>query len=312
MTGRVAGLGAMRKQRGPLRRRAPGPRTAALLIGLAACAGASPILEVRLAGISDPQSGQAFRIQRVSDRRFFQPVSRDPRLPSAQGGLPDAALAQRIVARRGSGGDRSGGDLLLPEGTSVEDLVAEALTTGFREAGYRVLAPGAPGHAAALPIEADIEQLWGWMRRRATAEAIFDFEVRVRVRAPVAPFAEGVRLRGESQLTRGGPSNASWERLIEDGMADLAASVRGQLTGGGSVGLPERVLEESFAFLLEREPTRPADERARRPVPQCRPPSTQRVSTRSRPRKSHRQPGWLPIQPTACTCPSSIRKPVSQ
>ncbi len=217
-------------------------RCAALLLGLAACAGASPLLDVRLAAVPDPESGPAFRIQRVSDRRFFQPISRDPRLPSAQGGLPDATLARRIVARRSTGGNRPAGDLLLPEGRSVEDLVAEALTKGFREAGYRVLAPGAPGHAAALPIEADIEQLWGWMRRRATSEAMFDFEVRVRVRAPVAPFAEGVRLRGKSRLTRGGPSNATWERLIEDGMADLAASVRAQLGGAGRVNVPDRVL----------------------------------------------------------------------
>ncbi len=232
----------MRGRCAPLRRRVPRPRAAALVLGLVACAGASPILDVRLAAIPDPEAGPAFRIQRVSDRRFFQPISRDPRLPSAQDGLPDAALARRIVARRSIGGDRPAGDLLLPEGRTVEDLVAEALTAGFREAGYRVLAPSAPGHAAALPIEADIEQLWGWMRRRAYSDAMFDFEVRVRVRAPLAPFAEGARLRGQSRLTRGGPSNTTWERLVEDGMADLAASVRAQLSGGGRVRLPDRVL----------------------------------------------------------------------
>ena len=54
------------------------------------------------------------------------------------------------------------GDILLPEGQTVEQLARTALTRGLRGAGFRVLLRGQEGYEQAIPLEADIRRFWAW------------------------------------------------------------------------------------------------------------------------------------------------------
>ena len=50
------------------------------------------------------------------------------------------------------------GDILLPEGRTVADLLKEALIKAFRESGYKVVT----AQTDAKPLEVDVRAFWAW------------------------------------------------------------------------------------------------------------------------------------------------------
>jgi hypothetical protein len=188
------------------------------------CAGWDGVIDPRVAPVDEPGSGPAVVIEEVVDARAFQPRSYAVWTPSvygtSSGGEADRG---RIIGRRQQG---KGGNLRLPEGRSVEGLVADALASGLRRAGARVV--DAPG---AAPIRAEIVELWTWDRVAGlNAVPSFEFWTRVRVRGDVAPFRAGGIVCGYALVARAGPGETVWTRAVELGLADLADVVRSRVT----------------------------------------------------------------------------------
>ena len=114
----------------------------------------------------NPIQGREVKIVRVTDRRTFQLKPSDPSTPSLKDGqIDNPAITSRAIARKRSGYGKAMGDILLPEGHTVEQLVGTALTRGLRGAGYRVLLQGQEGYEQAVPLEADIRRFWTWILR---------------------------------------------------------------------------------------------------------------------------------------------------
>ncbi len=205
---------------------------------VSACFGASSQLDVRLAPAQNPETGTEVVVARVTDRRVFQNRAWDSRRASAKGGIPAPEQAVRILARRHVG-SRDQGNLVATDDRTVEDLAREALARGLREAGYRVLEPGAPGADAAIPVEADIDRFWGrmitkWSRLR------FEFRSVLQVRGPLPGIREGATLCGNYLLSRGGASQSAYVSVVEKGLETLSGNFRDvlQRAGGGSEGPP--------------------------------------------------------------------------
>jgi hypothetical protein len=111
--------------------------------------------------------GQA-QITAVKDNRRFQEAPNDPSTPSLRNvdQLQDRTVTSRAIGReRGSFG-WAAGNVMLPVGRSVEQLVRDAMAQALVQVGYEVVDMGSGLTAAALPLQIDIEQFWAWYTPR--------------------------------------------------------------------------------------------------------------------------------------------------
>ncbi len=202
----------------------------AMLAGLigSGCATNRGILDVRIDVPQDPAAGKAVRIEQVRDKRVFEVAPREASIPSLKGAeINDQAITSRAIARKRNGYGKAIGDILLPEGRTVEDLVREALTKSFREAGYRVVAGDAKADKA-VSIEADIEQFWAWFTPGFWAVSL-EFEAKVAIKGNVKAFKEGKTVRGYVQLHSQAAVTGAWLNTLNKGLENFTAEVKGEL-----------------------------------------------------------------------------------
>lgn len=202
----------------------------AMLAGLlgSGCATNRGILDVRVTEPQNPASGRAVVIARVTDSRVFELAPLEPSIPSLKGGeIGDKAITSRAIARKRNGYGMAIGDILLPEGRTVEALVREALVKSFREAGYRVIdgTASANDKANATPIEADIEQFWSWVTPGFWALTM-EFEAKVRIKGDVPSFKNGETVRGYVELHTQAAGTRAWENTINKGIDEFIDEVR--------------------------------------------------------------------------------------
>ncbi len=217
----------MRRARGSL-------RAVLLLLAGLACAGAPGPVDVRLPVAGDPEGGPALRLGRVEEARVFERYPGNGRVQSlAAGASDDPSLAARAIGRRRSASGQLMGNVLLPEGRSVAQLVTEAVTNGFREAGYRVLGSADPGSARAPAIDVVVRRFWTRVEIMGPGLA-WEFSSEVWIRAPVPVFEGGAWVCGKAFASRGGPTPGIWAYTVRRGLEDLVARLRTRLVSGSA------------------------------------------------------------------------------
>jgi hypothetical protein len=212
------------------RRTALGALAFALALGCAS--GERGVIDPRVSALPNPPEGPALRVAVVHDRREFRRNPHDSWKPSLYGEeIDDPAQTSRALARRSAENGGSGGNIWLPEGRSVAGLVEEVVARGFRAAGYRMLAAGDPGFERAPPVEIEVQQLWGRMRQQQSVVR-FEFEARLRIRAPVPPFERGATVCSSHFEGSGGPGAGPWRRTFANGLEQLAGEIHAALASG--------------------------------------------------------------------------------
>ncbi len=207
-------------------------RAALLLLAGLACAGAPGPVDVRLPVAGDPEGGPALRLGRVEEARVFERSPGNGRVQSLAAGASDApSLAARVIGRRRSASGQLMGNVLLPEGRSVAQLVAEAVTNGFREAGYRVLGSGAPDSQPAIDVV--VRRFWTRVEIMGPGLA-WEFSSEVWIRAPVPVFEGGAWVCGKAFAARGGPTPGIWAYTVRRGLEDLVERLRTRLVSGSA------------------------------------------------------------------------------
>ncbi len=139
-----------------------------IVIGLgvliSGCAGKPEPFTLQVPPLQNPTAGPVVKIIEISDSRTFETAPRQPSIPSMHNveDLKDPDLVARAVARfRGAFG-RGMDNIFLPPDQTMVQVVRDVLENGLREAGYRVVKPGAPGSADAVALKANVPVNWGW------------------------------------------------------------------------------------------------------------------------------------------------------
>lgn len=203
----------------------------AMLVGLlgSGCATNRGILDVRITQPQNPASSRAVTIVRVNDNRVFKASPRTASIPSLKGGkIEDKAITSRAIARKRNTYGKALGDILLPEGRTVELVVREALVKSFREAGYRVIDDATGSTDKAVPIEADIEQFWSWCTPGFWAVSL-EFEAKVKVKGDVPSFKNGETVRGYVELHSQAAGTKAWLNTINKGIDAFIEQVKKRL-----------------------------------------------------------------------------------
>lgn len=143
-------------------------------LGLVGCATTRSEIELPAPGAApsrpqaapQPAGGRAVVIRSVRDERVFEDAPSDPSTPSLGFGGASKAPAEikaRAFGRKRGGFGQAFGDLLLPQGRTVEDVVRENLVEALRQAGLQVLADPAAAPADALRIDVHVKAFWSWV-----------------------------------------------------------------------------------------------------------------------------------------------------
>ena len=169
-------------------------------------------------------TGPLVHIERVTDQRAFEADPRTANIPSLMNAdeIRNPAITSRAIARKRGGFGKALGDILLPEGRTVMKLVEEALTRALQDAGYRVVAK--QDAAAAIPVEAEIEQFWAYFRP-GFAQIAVEFETRVRIKAAMPRFQTSEPVKGVSRVTGQAATESKWIEAVNKGLDDFAANV---------------------------------------------------------------------------------------
>ncbi|HPO13713.1 MAG TPA: hypothetical protein PLI09_09725 [Candidatus Hydrogenedentes bacterium] len=174
-------------------------------------------------------SGNVIAIVRVTDNRKFELAPRNPSVPSLRGReVEDKMITSRAIARKRNSYGMAMGDILLPEGRTVENVVREALTKAFREAGYSVLDSTSAPNASAMPVEADIEQFWSWFTPGFATISV-EFEARVKIKGNIQPFTNGETVRGYVKHHAAAAGTRQWQNAFDTGVAAFIDEVKKRL-----------------------------------------------------------------------------------
>ncbi|MCP3927681.1 MAG: flagellar biosynthesis protein, partial [Bacteroidetes bacterium] len=91
-----------------------------LLLG-SGCATNRGILDVKVDIPQNPSEGKTIAIVRVTDIRQFEVAPLSPSVPSLRGDdIENHAITVRAIARKRNGYGKAIGDIVLPEGRTVE------------------------------------------------------------------------------------------------------------------------------------------------------------------------------------------------
>lgn len=177
------------------------------------------------------------RIAEVRDNRRFEVAPKDPSMPSLQnpGEVNSGAITSRTIGRQRNGDGKALGNVLLPDGRTVELAVREMVTNALAELGYAVVDVRSPQFEKAFPMQVDIEQFWTWF----TPRPLFFGGGSVEFRGVLVLKAEA--LTGRKEIIASGyaigkgvappeaglPSTASeWRDVVVAGVSDLTKNLR--------------------------------------------------------------------------------------
>jgi len=125
------------------------------------------------------------------------------------------------------------GDFVLPEQRTVQNLIEEAMTKALREKGYSVVERGFAGYENALPVQADIGQLWAYTTPGFWV-LTFEFETVVTVKGDVFPTSKEEQVRGYGRKLAQTGVESNWIEAIQIGIDDFIENLKKKLLSAKS------------------------------------------------------------------------------
>jgi hypothetical protein len=199
----------------------------ALLVPLVAgCAVGRSTVEITAPSAVNPIGGAYVKIVSVDDLRRFEAKPDDAGTPSLQDAaeITDPSITARAIARKRGGFGLALGDILLPPGQSVANLVRAAAQKALADKGYDVVEAGSPHYAAAMPLSIDIVQLWSWFSPGFSS-------VRIDFKGALNLHGAGVLGRDPTTVTSHATHEglaifeADWTNLVQAGVEDLSRRI---------------------------------------------------------------------------------------
>ncbi|MGO2132115.1 MAG: hypothetical protein ACTH3D_04345 [Halomonas sp.] len=145
--------------------------TILMVLVLQGCATSRSVIDIHAPAehvntqVNDP-SRPSLYIRQVIDKRQFQDAPNSADIPSL--GFEGASAATEDIKARAVGRKRNGygkalGDILLPEGTTVTDLVQAAAAEGFEKAGWQVV-NNANSSQDVTTVDIEVTRFWTWFQ----------------------------------------------------------------------------------------------------------------------------------------------------
>lgn len=200
--------------------------TLTMMVG---CATNRGVIEIQDVPVANPSQGVGLKFSRISDNRAFELKPAQASTPSLKNGeIEDTEITSRAIARKRNGYGMALGDILLPEGRTVAEVVQNRLTKGFQENGYRVLTPGDANYDSAIPLDVDINKFWGWMSPGFLSIGL-NFQTAIDVTAPIKGLENSIEVDSEVQKRFQTAAGRNWKTVIDLSLDELSADILKEL-----------------------------------------------------------------------------------
>ncbi len=186
------------------------------LLLLAGCATNRAEVDILPPGTSQtpaPSNGKKVYISAVDDRVFQIKPSRFDTPSLKYDEIDDKSITERAIGRKRNNYNMPIGDVLLPKGRTVSELVVDAVATAYRQAGYEVV--NTPGARDVSEVKVQIIEFWSWY----TAEGVLDKVLRnkssLQIQTHGAPEYNVKTLVNEKVKVA---TDTDWKRVTEAGL----------------------------------------------------------------------------------------------
>ena len=186
------------------------------LLLLAGCATNRAEVDILPPGNSQtpaPSNGKKVYISAVDDRVFQIKPSRFDTPSLKYDEIDDKSITERAIGRKRNNYNMPIGDVLLPKGRTVSELVVDAVATAYRQAGYEVV--NTPGARDVSEVKVQIIEFWSWY----TAEGVLDKVLRnkssLQIQTHGAPEHSVKTLVNEKVKVA---TDTDWKRVTEAGL----------------------------------------------------------------------------------------------
>ena len=197
------------------------------LLLLAGCATNRAEVDILPPGNSQtpaPSNGKKVYISAVDDRVFQIKPSRFDTPSLKYDEIDDKSITERAIGRKRNNYNMPIGDVLLPKGRTVSELVGDAVATAYRQAGYEVVST--PGARDVSEVKVQIIEFWSWY----TAEGVLDKVLRnkssLQIQTHGAPEHSVKTLVNEKVKVA---TDTDWKRVTEAGLEAITQETLKQL-----------------------------------------------------------------------------------
>lgn len=199
----------------------------AALVLLAGCATNRAEVDVLRPGDTQtpaPSNGKKVYISAVDDRVFqIKPSSSD--IPSLKyDEIDDKSITERAIARKRNNFNMAIGDVLLPEGRTVSELVGNAVATAYRQAGYEVVS--SPGARDVSEVKVNIIEFWSWYSAEGVLDKVLRNKSLLQIKAPGTPVQTVQTLVSENVKVA---TDTDWKTITESGLEAITQETLKQL-----------------------------------------------------------------------------------
>ena len=199
----------------------------AALVLLAGCATNRAEVDVLRPGDTQtpaPSNGKKVYISAVDDRVFqIKPSSSD--IPSLKyDEIDDKSITERAIARKRNNFNMAIGDVLLPEGRTVSELVGNAVATAYRQAGYEVVS--SPGARDVSEVKVNIIEFWSWYSAEGVLDKVLSNKSLLQIKAPGVPAHPVNTLVSEKVKVA---TDTDWKTITEAGLEAITQETLKQL-----------------------------------------------------------------------------------
>lgn len=178
---------------------------------------------VAQAGQVASSNGKRVSITAVDERKFeLKPKEAD--IPSLKNGeINDSSITQRAVARKRNGYGMGLGDVLLPSGRKVSELIRDAVAEAYTQAGYEVVTDAATPGASAVKVR--VVEFWSWMRPSALSILVNNkSKLLIETDGGVATEVTTLKTESRQMVTEG-----AWKQITEAGLQEIIRETRNGL-----------------------------------------------------------------------------------
>lgn len=170
-----------------------------------------------------PANGKKVLISAIDDRVFkINPRSAD--IPSLKDDeITDKSITERAVGRKRNGYGMAMGDVVLPSGRTVSQLVNQAVSDAYKNAGYEVVTDKGAKDATAVNVH--IVEFWSWFSPGFLSIAVNN-KSHLRIETAGAPDLDVVTRKSENMQAA---TESDWKEITESGLKEIALETKKQL-----------------------------------------------------------------------------------
>lgn len=171
-----------------------------------------------------PSNGKVVYISAVDERVFqIKPTRFD--VPSLKyDEIDDKSITERAIARKRNNYNMAIGDVLLPKGRTVSQLVGDAVASAYRQAGYEVVSAPTTGNAKEVNVK--IIEFWSWSGAEGVLDKVIRNQSVLQINTTGAPEYTVKTLVQENAKV---VTDKDWKKITEAGLEAIVQDIQKQL-----------------------------------------------------------------------------------